>query len=174
MAALADQDHPTLERWYGMRDAEVAVVWEAHLGGHPVCLVGFEASPDIWTGGTLSPRAAKKVARAIGAASGNRPLVVLANLAGFNGSPESLRAGQLEYGAEIGRAFVEFAGPIVLVTAESRQGGVSPVFSPALNDGIECAALGASPPAIPPERLRPFLIEAVERGMARELAGRPG
>jgi hypothetical protein len=167
MAALADQDHPTLERWYGMRDAEVAVVWEAHLGGHPVCLLGFEASPDVWTGGTLSPRAAKKVARAIGAASGNRPLVVLANLAGFDGSPESLRAGQLEYGAEIGRALVEFAGPIVLVTAESCQGGISLIFSPALNEGIECASIGASPPAVPPERLRTFLIEAVERGMAR-------
>ena len=33
----------------------------------------------------------KKTARAINAASGNRPLVVLANLSGFDGSPESLR-----------------------------------------------------------------------------------
>jgi hypothetical protein len=163
LAAVADQDHPTLERWYGMRDAEVAVVWEAHLGGHPVCLLGFEAA-------TLFPRAAKKVARAIGAASGNRPLVVLANLAGFDGSPESLRAGQLEYGAEIGRALVEFTGPIVVVTAGRCQDGVSLVFSPALNAGIESAALGASPPAIPPQRLRPYLIEAVERGMAKTVS----
>jgi acetyl-CoA carboxylase carboxyltransferase component len=160
LAAVADQDHPTLERWYGMRDAEVAVVWEAHLGGHPVCLLGFESE-------TLFPRAAKKVARAIGAASGNRPLVVLANLAGFDGSPESLRAGQLEYGAEIGRALVEFAGPIVVVTAGHCRDGVSLVFSPALNAGIESAALGASPPAIPLRRLRSYLIEAVERGMAK-------
>ncbi len=166
LAAVADQDHPTLERWYGMRDAELAVVWEAHLGGHPVCLVGFEAE-------TLFPRAAKKVARAIGAASGNRPVVVLANLARFDGSPESLRAGQLEYGAEIGRALVEFAGPIVVVTAGPAghaghcRDGVSLVFSPALNAGIESAALGASPPAIPPQRLRPWLIEAVERGMEK-------
>ena len=160
LAALADQDHPTLERWYGMREAEVTVAWEAHLGGHPVCLLGFEA-------GTLFPRSAKKVARAIRATSGNRPLVVLANLEGFDGSPESLRAGQLEYGAEIGRALVDFAGPIVLVTAGRCQDGVSLVFSPALNAGIEAVALGASPPAVPPARLRPYLIEAVERGMAR-------
>ena len=75
-----------------------------HLGGHPVCLLGFESKPlprlgwvpvygpDHWTGGTLFPLASKKVARAVNAASGNRPLVVLANLSGFDGSPESLRS----------------------------------------------------------------------------------
>ena len=35
MRALADQDHPTLERWAGMADAETAVVQDAHLGGYP-------------------------------------------------------------------------------------------------------------------------------------------
>jgi hypothetical protein len=34
--------------------------------------------------------------------------VVLANLSGFDGSPESLRNIQLENGAEIGRAIVDF------------------------------------------------------------------
>ncbi len=34
MRAVADQDHPTLERWAGMADAETAVVLDAHLGGH--------------------------------------------------------------------------------------------------------------------------------------------
>jgi hypothetical protein len=33
-------------------------------------------------------------------------VVVLANLSGFDGSPESMRELQLEYGAEIGRATV--------------------------------------------------------------------
>ena len=64
-----------------------------------------------WTAGTLFPRSSKKAARAINAASGNRPLVVLANLSGFDGSPESMRNLQLEYGAEIGRAIVNFDGP---------------------------------------------------------------
>ena len=65
--------------------------------------------------GTLFPRSSKKAARAINAASGNRPLVVLANLSGFDGSPDSMRNLQLEYGAEIGRAIVNFDGPIVFV-----------------------------------------------------------
>jgi acetyl-CoA carboxylase carboxyltransferase component/biotin carboxyl carrier protein len=265
MAAVSDQDHPTLERWYGMRDAEIAVVWDAHLGGHPVCLLGFESKPlprlgwvpvygpDQWTGGTLFPLASKKVARAINAASGSRPLVVLANLSGFDGSPESMRLGQLEYGAEIGRAIVNFKGPIVFCVVSRYHGGAFVVFSNALHDNMEVAALegtyasviGGAPAAavvfarevdkrtrqdprlvelekavagaergdrarlqahledlrewvrseklgevaeefdhihsvqrarevgsihhiIPPERLRPYLIEAVERGMAKD------
>jgi acetyl-CoA carboxylase carboxyltransferase component/pyruvate/2-oxoglutarate dehydrogenase complex dihydrolipoamide acyltransferase (E2) component len=266
MSAVIDQDHPPLERWYGMRDAEIAVVWDAHLGGHPVCLLGFESKPlprlgfapvfgpDHWTGGTLFPLAAKKVARAINAASNNRPLVVLANLSGFDGSPESMRQGQLEYGAEIGRAVVGFQGPIVFCVVSRYHGGAFVVFSRALHDNMEVAALegthasviGGAPAAavifarevdqrtrrdprivdlekqitdpatpdkgtlrarleelldavrseklgevaeefdhihsieraqrvgsihhiLPPERLRPYLIEAVERGMEKEL-----
>ena len=265
LAAVADQDHPPLERWFGMRDAEIAVVLDAHLGGHPVCLLGFESKPiprlgwapvygpDQWNGATLFPLAAKKVARAINAASGNRPLVVLANLSGFDGSPESMRLWQLEHGAEIGRAVVNFHGPIVFCVVSRYHGGAFVVFSHTLHDNMEVAALegahasvigGAAAAAvaftrevdertrrdsrvieleqaiadpergdkarlrsqfeemreavraekldevaaefdgvhtvqralevgsihqiIPPERLRPYLIEAVERGMARE------
>ena len=40
MRALSDQDHPVLERWAGMADAETAVVQDVHLGGIPVCLLG--------------------------------------------------------------------------------------------------------------------------------------
>ena len=43
MRALSDQDHPVLERWAGMADAETAVVQDAHLGGIPVCLLGIES-----------------------------------------------------------------------------------------------------------------------------------
>ncbi|MFL6232681.1 MAG: carboxyl transferase domain-containing protein [Thermoanaerobaculia bacterium] len=153
MEAVSDQDHPPLERWYGMRDAEIAVVWDVHLGGHPVCLLGFESKPlprlgwvpvygpDQWTGGTLFPQASKKVARAINAASGNRPLVVLANLSGFDGSPESMRLWQLEYGAEIGRAVVNFRGPIVFCVVSRYHGGAFVVFSNTLHDNLEVAAL---------------------------------
>jgi acetyl-CoA carboxylase carboxyltransferase component len=267
MSAVIDLDHEPLERWYGMRDAEIAVVWDAHLGGLPVCLLGFESKalprlgfvpvygPDHWTGGTLFPQSSKKVARAINAASGNRPLVVLANLSGFDGSPESMRLWQLEYGAEIGRAVVNFQGPIVFCVVSRYHGGAFVVFSNALHDNMEVAALegshasviGGAPAAavvfarevdqrtrkdpriveleqqiadpaapdkgalrarleelleivrseklgevavefdhihsvqraqrvgsvhtiLPPQRLRPFLIEAVERGMEKELA----
>jgi acetyl-CoA carboxylase carboxyltransferase component len=153
MSAVIDQEHAPLERWYGLRDAEIAVVWDAHLGGHSVCLLGFESKPlprlgfvpvygpDHWTGGTLFPLAAKKVARAINAASGNRPLVVLANLSGFDGSPESMRHWQLEYGAEIGRAVVSFQGPIVFCVVSRYHGGAFVVFSNALHDNMEVAAL---------------------------------
>ncbi|MES1243313.1 MAG: carboxyl transferase domain-containing protein [Acidobacteriota bacterium] len=153
MGAVIDQDHPPLERWYGMREAEIGVVWDAHLGGHPVCLLGFESrplprlgfvpadGPDHWTGGTLFPLSSKKIARAINSASGNRPLVVLANLSGFDGSPESMRQWQLEYGAEIGRAVVNFEGPIVFCVISRYHGGAFVVFSNALNDNMEVAAL---------------------------------
>jgi acetyl-CoA carboxylase carboxyltransferase component/pyruvate/2-oxoglutarate dehydrogenase complex dihydrolipoamide acyltransferase (E2) component len=268
MEAVSDQDHPPLERWYGMRDAEIAVVWDVCLGGHPVCLLGFESKPlprlgsapgfgpEQWTGGTLFPLASKKIARAINAASGNRPLVVLANLSGFDGSPESMRLWQLEYGAEIGRAVVNFKGPIVFCVVSRYHGGAFVVFSNALHDNMEVAALegayasviGGAPAAavvfarevdrrarqdarvvgleketgeaetsdkarlrarlvetletvrseklsevaeefdgvhsierarevgsvhhiVAPERLRPYLIEAVERGMAKEAVG---
>jgi acetyl-CoA carboxylase carboxyltransferase component len=139
-----------------MRDAEVAVVWDAHLGGWPVCLLGFESKPlprlgfvpvygpEQWTGGTLFPLSAKKVARAINAASGNRPLVVLANLSGFDGSPESLRNVQLEYGAEIGRAIVNFDGPIVFCVISRYHGGAFVVFSGVLNDNMEVLAVEGS------------------------------
>jgi acetyl-CoA carboxylase carboxyltransferase component len=153
MMATIDQDHAPLERWAGMRGAETAVVWDAHLGGYPVCLIGIESrsvprmgfvpadGPDQWSAGTLFPQSSKKVARAINAASNNRPVVVLANLSGFDGSPESMRRLQLEYGAEIGRAVVNFKGPIVFCVISRYHGGAYVVFSRALNDQLEVAAL---------------------------------
>jgi acetyl/propionyl-CoA carboxylase alpha subunit/acetyl-CoA carboxylase carboxyltransferase component len=153
MKGTVDQDHPPLERWAGMRDAETSVIWDAHLGGYPVCLIGIESrpvprlgfvpadGPDQWTAGTLFPLSSKKVARAINAASDNRPVVVLANLSGFDGSPESLRKLQLEYGAEIGRSVVNFKGPIVFCVISRYHGGAYVVFSRTLNESIEVAAL---------------------------------
>ena len=269
MRATIDQDHEPLERWYGMHDAEIGVVWDAHLGGYPVCLIGIESrplsrlgfppayGPSRWTSGTLFPLASKKIARAINAACGNRPVVILANLSGFDGSPESMRNGQLEFGAEIGRAVVNFKGPLVFCVISRYHGGAFVVFSNALNDNLHVAALegtyasviGGAPAAavvfarevkrlteqdarvtalreeatratgsekakllsrlertvaevyaeklgevaetfdgihtvyraqkvgsvhtiIPPERMRPHLIEAIEKGMAKELARR--
>lgn len=153
MQSVIDQDHPPLERWAGMLHAETAVVWDAHLGGNPVCLIGIESrplrrtgfvpadGPDQWTAGTLFPLSSKKVARAINAASKNRPVVILANLSGFDGSPESMRKLQLEYGSEIGRAVVNFSGPMVFCVISRYHGGAYVVFSRALNDGLEVAAL---------------------------------
>lgn len=167
MRALVDQDHRILERWAGMADADTAVVQDVHLGGIPVTLLGIESrsvqrhgfpptdGPDTYTAGTLFPQSSKKAARAINAASGNRPLVVLANLSGFDGSPESMRKLQLEYGAEIGRAIVNFQGPIVFCVISRYHGGAFVVFSKALNpnmtvlavDGSFASVLGGAPAA---------------------------
>ena len=156
MRALSDQDHPVLERWAGMADADTAAVQDVHLGGIPVCLLGIESrsvprrgfppadGPDTYTAGTLFPQSSKKAARAINAASGNRPLVVLANLSGFDGSPESMRRLQLEYGAEIGRAIVNFEGPIVFCVISRYHGGAFVVFSKALNPNMTVLALEGS------------------------------
>jgi len=156
MRAVVDQDHAVLERWAGMADADTTVVLDAHLGGYPIAMLGIESrpiprrgwfpadGPDQWTAGTLFPRSSKKTARAINTASGNRPLVVLANLSGFDGSPESLRGMQLEYGAEIGRAIVNFDGPIVFCVISRFHGGSFVVFSSVLNSNMEVIAVEGS------------------------------
>jgi acetyl-CoA carboxylase carboxyltransferase component len=80
----------------------------------------------------------------LNAASGVRPVVVLANLSGFDGSPESMRRCQLEYGAEIGRAVTNFRGPIVFVVVSRYHGGAFVVFSKRLNERLEIAAVEGS------------------------------
>jgi acetyl-CoA carboxylase carboxyltransferase component len=156
LTGVIDADHQPLERWADMAEAASVLVLDAHLGGQPVALIGFESKPltrhGFWpvdgpsqfTAGTLFPRSSKKTARAINAASGNRPLVILANLSGFDGSPESLRQLQLEYGAEIGRAVVNFDGPIVFCVVSRYHGGAFVVFSGTLNDNMEIAAVEGS------------------------------
>jgi acetyl/propionyl-CoA carboxylase alpha subunit/acetyl-CoA carboxylase carboxyltransferase component len=156
MRAVADADSEPLERWGQWRAAETAIVWDAHIGGIPVCLIGIEShtlprrgfvpagGPLSWSSGTLFPQSSRKLARAINAASGNRPLVVLANLSGFDGSPESMRRWQLEYGAEIGRAVTNFRGPIVFVVVSRYHGGAFVVFSKTLNERLEIAAVEGS------------------------------
>ena len=83
----------------------------------------------------------QEAGRGINAASGGRPLVVLANLYGFDGSPESLRERQLEYGAEIGRAVVTFRGPIIFCVISRYHGGAFVVFSKTLNDAMQVLAV---------------------------------
>jgi acetyl-CoA carboxylase carboxyltransferase component len=156
IGAVVDQDHEPLERWPEMAEAEMAVVCDARIGGHAVTVIGIESrplprhgdtpadGPVQWSAGTLFPLSSKKVARAINATSGSRPVVVLANLSGFDGSPESLRRLQLEYGAEIGRAIVNFDGPIILCVVSRYHGGAFVVFSGTLNDRMEVLAVEGS------------------------------
>ena len=153
ITAVLDQDVPPLERWAPMEGAESAVTCLGKLGGRPVTIIGIESKPvprkgtrpvdgpDTWMSGTLFPESSRKIARAINAASGLHPLVVLANLSGFDGSPESLRRRQLEFGAEIARAVVNFEGPILFNVIARYHGGAFVVFSRALNEKMNVSAL---------------------------------
>lgn len=153
MTAVLDVDIQPLERWTDVEGGESAVVFHGQLGGQPVCMVGIESmqvqrkgqspthGPSSWTSGTLYPESSRKVARAINASSATKPVVVLANLSGFDGSPESLRNRQLEFGAEIGRAVVNFDGPIIFCVISRYHGGAYVVFSQGLNEQLEAFAL---------------------------------
>ncbi len=153
MKSIVDQDFSICERWQGMKDAETVVVWETRLGGLSVGMVGIESrplprlgaiandGPETWSGGTLFPKSSKKLARAINSYSNSLPMVVIANLSGFDGSPESLRNCQLEYGAEIGRAVVNFQGPIIFVVVARYHGGAYVVFSRTLNPNMRIIAV---------------------------------
>jgi acetyl-CoA carboxylase carboxyltransferase component len=55
-----------------------------------------------------------------------------------------MRRLQLEYGAEIGRAVVNFDGPIVFCVVSRYHGGAFVVFSETLNDNMEIAAVEGS------------------------------
>ena len=86
MRSLIDRDGGHLERWTAMAGAETAIVWDTQLGGFATCVIGIESrsvaregyqppdGPSSWSGGTLYPLSSKKVARALRAASGNRPV----------------------------------------------------------------------------------------------------
>jgi acetyl/propionyl-CoA carboxylase alpha subunit/acetyl-CoA carboxylase carboxyltransferase component len=156
MTAVLDQDAPPLERWKGMAGGETTVVMHGQLGGNPVCLIGIESQPlprrgprpvdgpASWMSGTLFPHSSRKMARAIRSVNGLCPVVVLANLSGFDGSPESMRERQLEYGAEIGKAVVEFDGPILFCVVARYHGGAYVVFSRRLSSRLDAVALEGS------------------------------
>jgi len=153
MKAVVDHDTAPLERWGDMQDGETAIVWEGRLGGYSIGLIGIESKsltrigevphdgPETWSGGTLYPLSSRKVARGINAFSSRVPVVMLANLSGFDGSPESLRKLQLEFGAEIGRAVVNFKGPFIFVVTARYHGGAYVVFSKSLNPHLHVVAL---------------------------------
>ena len=96
--------------------------------------------------------------------------MILANLSGFDGSPESLRKLQLEFGAEIGRAVVNYRGPLILFCVIARyHGGAYVVFSKSLNsylhsvalEGTYASVIGGAPAAavVFPRRVRALTLE---------------
>jgi len=146
MAAVADRDAPRLRRWDDMSGASGAHVWDTRIDGWAVSMVGIDSRPRLVEGrweaaGTLYPMGARKVARALTHASGRRPAVVLANLAGFDGSRQSLLDGQLEHGAELARAVVNFRGPLIVVVIGRFHGGAYVVLNQQLNPELRIVAL---------------------------------
>ena len=157
MSAMVDRDHEPLERWSEMAEAETAVVYDARLGGHAVTLdrhrVAAAAPPRRDAGrrsGAVVGRHAVPAVVEEGAAGHQRGerhadrSWCWPTCPGFDGSPESLRRLQLEYGAEIGRAIVNFDGPIVLCVVSRYHGGAFVVFSATLNDDMEVLAVEGS------------------------------
>jgi acetyl-CoA carboxylase carboxyltransferase component len=185
MAAVRDSDAPTIERWPDQAGADGAVVWDTRIGGRVVTLLGVESrhrpGPDgagpghdqsWWAAGTLYPDASRKIARAINHASGRRPVVVLANLAGFDGSAWSLRHRQLEYGAEIARAVVNFDGPIVVVVIGRFHGGAYVVFNRTLNPQLRMLALdGTKVSVIGGSAAAEVVLTKAVKARAADLAG---
>ena len=66
---------------------------------------------------------------------------MLANLAGFDGSRESLMGRQLEFGAELARSVVNFRGPLVVVVIGRFHGGAYVVLNRRLNPELRIVAL---------------------------------
>ena len=152
--SLADVDGECLERWEAMAGGAGVVSIDSRVGGYPLQLLGVEAMPreevdengqPCWrAGGTLYPGGSRKMARALVAASGSRPAVVLASLAGFDGSASSLAGRQLEYGAAIADAVTHFDGPVLVVALGRFHGGAYVVLSRRLNEQLTLIALPES------------------------------
>jgi acetyl-CoA carboxylase carboxyltransferase component len=191
MQALADRDAPRLSRWDDMTGGSGVHVWDTRVDGWSVSLIGVDSRPREVDGGweaagTLYPMASRKVARALNHASGRRPAVVLANLAGFDGSRQSLLDGQLEHGAELARAVVNFRGPIVVVVIGRFHGGAYVVLNRQLNpelrilalDGTRVSVIGGSSAAEVvlrrevEEHLRSSGLESDRRSAVRAVAER--
>lgn len=185
MAALVDAEAPRLERWPDQAGADAAVVWDTRIGGRSTTVIGIEShhrrsanglgpgdDQSWWAAGTLYPDASKKIARAVTHASGRRPVVVLANLSGFDGSAWSLRHHQLEFGAEIARAVVNFRGPIVVVVVGRFHGGAYVVFNKTLNPGLRLLALeGTKVSVIGGSAAAEVVLAKAVDARAHELAG---
>jgi len=139
-ARVADSDHPPLERWVDMHDADSVVCsTRTWVGSRWRCSASSPAHcPGTvgrrWTARPSGPPApCSRVRR-------RRPPGRSTRLAGtgrwwcWPTSPVRRLPGvaarlQLEYGAEIGRAVVNFAGPIVFCVVSRYHGGAFVVFS---------------------------------------------
>ena len=142
--------------WSAWAEARQAVVMWGRIAGRRVTLIGVDnqatdaewesshAQGQTFAAGTLYPASSRKIARAIHAASGREPVIVFANMAGFDGSAWSLAAGQLEFGAEVATAVATCESPILVVVLTRYHGGAFVVFSRQLNPDLQSIAIQGS------------------------------
>jgi len=123
------------------------------LGGRPVCLIGIESQNLTREGyrpldgppcgvGNVVPAVVEESGACF--ERGEREPAggdVWPTCPASDGSPESMRKLQLEYGAEIARAVVNFVGPLLFVVVSRYHGGAYVVFSRALNESLHATAL---------------------------------
>ncbi len=86
-----------------------------------------------------------------------------------------MRKLQLEYGAEIARAVVNFEGPLLFLVVSRYHGGAYVVFSQALNPSLEASALTGSYASViggGPAAAVVFAREVQARAAADPRAGR--
>jgi acetyl-CoA carboxylase carboxyltransferase component/biotin carboxyl carrier protein len=149
-------DQQPLCPWSAWVEARQAVVMWGCIAGRRVTLIGVDnqatdaewessrAQGQTFAAGTLYPASSRKIARAIHAASGREPVIVFANMAGFDGSAWSLAAGQLEFGAEVATAVATCESPILVVVLTRYHGGAFVVFSRQLNPTLHSIAIKGS------------------------------
>ena len=100
MRAVVDQDHSVLERWADMADADTSVVFDAHLAGIPVSVIGIESraiprkgwfpsdGPDQWTPiPSGAPENLQKLFTLLGGLRALRPPHLLRSPGGSPGTP---------------------------------------------------------------------------------------
>lgn len=185
MEAMLDADSPTLWPWDAWADARQVIVARGRLSGRTCWLIGVDqrssepewsrtiARGHVFQAGTLYPESSRKIARAIHAAAGE-PVILLANLAGFDGSLDSLMDGQLESGAEIAGAVATSGSPLLVMVLTRYHGGAFVVFSKRLGADVTSFALDGSFASVIggiPAAAIVFGAEAKRR--AGEFAGEP-
>ena len=148
MRAVIDADRP-LERWRDARRRERGRVGRAprRLAGRRSgsslvrCCVERRSAADGPDNGHRAR--CSRARRRRSPARSTRPRAPAGggarHLAGFDGSPESLRDWQLEFGAEIGRAVVNFEDRSCSACVSRYHGGAFVVFSQTLQPGVRDA-----------------------------------
>ena len=120
MRAVSDTDCEPLERWLHWQDGENSIVWDVTVGGIPVCMIGLSSR--------ALPR--KGFVPADGPPSWTSGTLF----------PQASRKTARAINATSGN----FDGPIVFIVVSRYHGGAFVVFSKALTETMEIAAIEGS------------------------------